>query len=129
LRPHWLPHHQHVVTVRQRLNREVKVWSRLNHPNIAQFYGVSSHLGGRPAIVMKWYENGTAPRFLSSKSHEHRLKTVRFHPRFLSPFTNLTFSLKARDVCEGLRYLHEMPEPVIHGDLKGVRRLSLPLVC
>lgn len=32
----------------QRLNRELYVWHRLDHPNIARMFGTSYHMGGRP---------------------------------------------------------------------------------
>ena len=60
----------------QRLNREVYVWKRLNHPNIAKFYGVSLNFDNRPSLVMQWYENGTAPNYLVSRSNECRLEIV-----------------------------------------------------
>jgi serine/threonine protein kinase len=59
------------------LDREVGVWKHLNHPNIAKFYGISFQLGGRPALVMQWYEHGAATGFLTSQSDEKRLEIVR----------------------------------------------------
>ncbi|KAF9457872.1 kinase-like domain-containing protein [Collybia nuda] len=85
---------------RKRLNREVNIWKNLNHPNIAKFLGVSFQLGGRPALVMQWYENGTAPSYIKDRPLEFRLTLVK-------------------EVCAGLKYLHNLDCPVVHGDLKG----------
>ena len=52
------------------------MWNRLHHPNIAKFYGISFQLGGRPSLVMQWYENGAAPDYLSSRPNERRLDIV-----------------------------------------------------
>jgi serine/threonine protein kinase len=61
----------------QHLNREVYVWYRLNHANIAKLLGSTYHMGGRPAIVMEWYKNGSAMEYLRSKNPEaDRLKLV-----------------------------------------------------
>ncbi|TFK35601.1 kinase-like domain-containing protein [Crucibulum laeve] len=85
---------------RKRLNREVNVWKRLQHPNIAEFLGVSFPMGGRPALVMRWYENGTAPEYLKLHLDANKFRFVL-------------------DVASGLEYLHTRQPPVIHGDLKG----------
>lgn len=56
------------------------MWKRLEHPNIAKFYGVSFQLGGRPALVMQWYENGTAPNYIKDRSMAFRLTLVSDRP-------------------------------------------------
>ena len=101
------------------------MWNRLSHPNIAKFYGISFQLGGRPSLVMQWYENGAAPDYLLSQLNERCLEIVslRFW-HFIS--TSLSFIvLQVKDVCRGLKYLHTLPFPVVHGDLKGVGTASL----
>ncbi|KAF8978578.1 kinase-like domain-containing protein [Cyathus striatus] len=80
----------------KRLNREVYVWTKLEHPNIAQFFGVTFHMGGRSAIVMLCY----------LKSH---------------PDTDKISLIK--DIANGLQYLHTSSPPVVHGDLKGSNTL------
>ncbi|EAU85167.2 TKL/TKL-ccin protein kinase [Coprinopsis cinerea okayama7 len=89
---------------RKRLNREVHVLKRLNHPNIAEFYGIAFHKDGRPSVVMKWYRYGTAPEYLAKNAGVDRLGVVR-------------------DVAAGLEYLHTLQPPVVHGDLKGSNTL------
>ncbi|EDR03985.1 uncharacterized protein LACBIDRAFT_306311 [Laccaria bicolor S238N-H82] len=87
------------VRARKRLNREVYVWNGLCHPNIARFYGISFRLGGRPALVMQWYQNGTVPNYIYNQLR--------------------TNGAKVRDIAQGLGYLHSLIPPVVHGDLKG----------
>lgn len=52
------------------------MWKRLEHPNIAKFYGVSFQLAKRPALVMQWYENGTAPNYIKDRPISFRLTLV-----------------------------------------------------
>ncbi|KAJ7590444.1 kinase-like domain-containing protein [Mycena floridula] len=86
----------------KRLRREVAIWKRLNHSNIAKFHGVSypECLGQRPALVMKWYSNGTAAAYLKDKFLETRISLIT-------------------DIANGLGYLHCLEPPIVHGDLTG----------
>ncbi|EDR03980.1 uncharacterized protein LACBIDRAFT_306303 [Laccaria bicolor S238N-H82] len=93
------------VRARKRLNREVYVWNRLVHHNIARFYGISFRLGGRPSIVMQWYQNGTVPDYIDTQLRVNGVEVDRL-------------SL-VRDIAQGLGYLHSLVPPVVHGDLKG----------
>ncbi|PFH48465.1 hypothetical protein AMATHDRAFT_149833, partial [Amanita thiersii Skay4041] len=82
---------------KQRYRREASLLRKLRHPNIARFYGVSFQFAGQPALVMQWYNRGTAIDYLT---RERQLD-----------------SKKLEMVAQGLRYLHSMD--VVHGDLKG----------
>ncbi|KAJ3517678.1 hypothetical protein NLJ89_g352 [Agrocybe chaxingu] len=89
------------LRARKRLNREVYVWHRLEHPNIIKLFGTSYHMSGRPAMVMQWYENGSAAEYLSKKNPEaDRVRLIL-------------------DVARGLEYLHTHKPPIVHADLKG----------
>jgi hypothetical protein len=35
---------------------------------VVKLFGTSYHMGGRPAMVMRWYENGSAAEYLSRKN-------------------------------------------------------------
>ncbi|KAG6872598.1 hypothetical protein C0995_008580 [Termitomyces sp. Mi166 len=85
-----------------RLNWEVYVWHRLEHPNIARLFGTSYHMSGRPSMVMEWYENGNAADFL------HGPAGAIADRRAL-----------VLDVARGLDYLHTQTSPIIHGDMKS----------
>ncbi|KAJ3862268.1 kinase-like domain-containing protein, partial [Lentinula novae-zelandiae] len=90
------------VKARKRLNREVYVWHRLDHPNIATFLGTSYHMANRPSLILPWFKNGSASEYLRLKNPgADRLRLIL-------------------DVAEGLEYLHTCkPAPIVHGDLKG----------
>lgn len=60
----------------QLFNQETSIVSRLEHPNIAEYLGVTHHLGERPAIVMTWYPLGDAPTFLVGRPVNERLRLV-----------------------------------------------------
>jgi serine/threonine protein kinase len=62
----YLPSQLHLTTT-QKLNREVYIWHRLEHPNIVKLFGTSYHMGGRPSMVMRWYQNGSASEYLRDR--------------------------------------------------------------
>lgn len=54
------------------------MWHRLEHANVVKLFGTSYHMGGRPAMVMKWYKNGSAAEYLAHKNPKaDRLQLVR----------------------------------------------------
>ncbi|KDR73275.1 hypothetical protein GALMADRAFT_72592 [Galerina marginata CBS 339.88] len=58
-------------------------------------------MSGRPAMVMQWYENGSAAEYLAKKNpNADRLQLIL-------------------DVARGLAYLHTHKPPIVHADLKG----------
>ncbi|PPR05804.1 hypothetical protein CVT26_010154 [Gymnopilus dilepis] len=93
----WVAGEKEVV---RKLNREVYVWHRLEHPNVVKLFGTSYHMSGRPAMVMQWYDNGNAVDYLRKNPTADRLQLVL-------------------DVACGLAYLHTHRHPIIHADLKG----------
>jgi hypothetical protein len=70
----------------QRLNREVYVWHRLEHPNIVKLFGTSYHMSGRPSMVMQWHQNGSASDYLKGRDYSEvdRLALVRNYIPMLS---------------------------------------------
>ncbi|KAF5338044.1 hypothetical protein D9758_014270, partial [Tetrapyrgos nigripes] len=88
------------VKVQKRLDREVYIWHRLDHPNIATFLGALYHMSDRPALVLPWLSNGCASEHLRRNPHRDRLQLIL-------------------DVVRGLHYLQTKEPPVVHGDLKG----------
>jgi len=89
------------VRARKRLNREVYVWHGLEHPNVVKLFGTSYHMSGRPAMVMRWYDNGNATEYLRNKNPGADRKQLIL------------------DVSRGLAYLHTHKPPIVHADLKG----------
>ncbi|KAL0059503.1 Homeobox protein tos8 [Marasmius tenuissimus] len=91
----------------KQLGNEVLIWRQLRHSNIHQFLGVASELF-QPSycIISPWMANGN----LMSYCRDH----------------NSSFDTKVtmiREMCEGLRYLHEHNPPIVHSDIKGMNIL------
>ena len=61
----------------QRLEREVRCWKLAVHENIAAFYGVVYQSNGAPGLVLPWYENGCADKYLRGHPSADPIKTVR----------------------------------------------------
>ncbi|KAG2112148.1 hypothetical protein BD769DRAFT_1642591 [Suillus cothurnatus] len=94
--------------------RELGIWKRLRHYNILKFMGTASGFGPSVALVAPWMTNGTLTSFLN-----HNNKTLVLLDRL--------FLL--RDIIAGLNYHgHTDLNPVVHGDLTGVRSIiySIP---
>ena len=61
----------------QCLEREVGCWKLADHENIAAFYGVVYQSNGAPGLVLPWYENGSADKYLRRHPNADPIKTVR----------------------------------------------------
>jgi serine/threonine-protein kinase len=88
---------------RARFDREAQVLASLNHPNIAQVFGVED-ADGAPVIAMEFVEGPTLA---------DRIEEVRVHGGRLPVDEALAF---ASQICDGLEAAHE--RGVIHRDLK-----------
>ncbi|KAF8154936.1 kinase-like domain-containing protein [Crassisporium funariophilum] len=62
-------------------------------------------MSGRPAMVMRWYDNGSAADYLARKNPDADRQQL--------------VSTTILDVARGLAYLHTHKPPIIHADLKG----------
>ena len=51
--------------------KEIRLWSKLNHPNILPLFGYLMD-GDSPSIISEWMDNGTAKKYVS----EHDLTTT-----------------------------------------------------
>ncbi|KAG8947548.1 hypothetical protein FRC03_001009 [Tulasnella sp. 419] len=81
----------------KRLEREILVWSRLQHPHIVPLVGFRFE---PTCLISPWYSNGNLKDW------------VRRHPQ--AEKRKLT-----RQVVDGLMYLHSMSPPIVHGDIKS----------
>ena len=94
--------------------RECQLMSTLRHPNIVQFLGVAFFPGLQlPTIVME--------RLLTSL-HDLLAPDPRPPPDAITPLPFFTMALKCsvlHDVANGLAYLHERSQPVIHRNLSA----------
>lgn len=83
--------------IEERLNREISIWRRLQHDNVAEFLGIayldSDHA---PGLVSRWVQ------------HHNFLAYIGQHPYLKKKM--------AQDISCGVQYLHE--HGVVHGDLK-----------
>ncbi|KAI0798115.1 kinase-like domain-containing protein [Abortiporus biennis] len=87
------------LKVRNRIEREVNVWSRLSHPNVLRFLGIVTDIGHFIALVAPWQENGNISEFI-----------LRHGPAVIDP---LEIMISA---AEGMKYLHS--QNVVHGNIK-----------
>ncbi|KAF8548432.1 kinase-like protein [Imleria badia] len=83
----------------KRLRREIKVWMKLNHPNVLSLFGITSGFGPFPAMVCPWLENGTLTSYLECCGAILQILALTC------------------DVASGLQYLHW--QSIVHGDLSG----------
>ena len=93
-------------------NREVQTLSKLRHPNLVALVGAS--VGERCCIVTEFCAGGTLFQLL------HERKEIQ-----LSWKQRLKF---AKDVAEGMAYLHAVTPPIIHRDLKSLNLLLSEVV-
>lgn len=88
----------------KRFRREVQIWRdvyEVDHgKHTLTFLGLCDSEGKYPYMVSPWMSNGDAITY------------VRKHPE--ANRKNLVFG-----IAKGLRILHEMNPPVVHGDIKG----------
>ncbi|KAG9124712.1 hypothetical protein FRC07_010535 [Ceratobasidium sp. 392] len=87
---------------RKELIREVRLWSKLSHPNVLEFYGLYDAGGMSIYMISKWMSNGSAPDYLQKNPDANRRNIVS-------------------DALHGLCYLHGLK--ILHGDLKGTNIL------
>ena len=84
-----------------RFEREAQVLASLNHPHIAQVYGLDES-GSAPALVMELVDGPTLAQLLGAEEH--------------APLTLTRALTIARQVADGLDAAHE--KGIIHRDLK-----------
>ncbi|KAG1895744.1 kinase-like domain-containing protein [Suillus fuscotomentosus] len=84
----------------QNLEREIKIWTRLNHQYVLCLRGTATGFGIFRALVSPWMPNGTLNFYLT-----HKNKTLAGMDRLHI----------LKQITEGLKYLHD--NDVIHGDL------------
>ncbi|KAJ7896897.1 kinase-like domain-containing protein [Mycena leptocephala] len=89
-------------------------WSRLEHPNLLPFLGISLDLGPSPALITPFCQSGSIMKYLTDapKSPQERLVLVS-------------------DIAQGLAYLHA--ERLAHGNLTTrkilINSAGVPVIC
>lgn len=99
--------------------KEVKVWSKLQHPNVVPLHGVVNDFGHLPGLVLPVYKNSNLNKYLKNRPNADRVKLVCAIQTSVR-FGISRFDLQLLDVAHGLHYLHTLETPVHHGELKGV---------
>ncbi|KAK0449779.1 uncharacterized protein EV420DRAFT_1646775 [Desarmillaria tabescens] len=99
----------------KRLYREIRIWQKLDHPNVLPLFGICHNFASRPSdkhvdpmvatgIVCPWMINGTLMDYLNlCQTKAESIEKVRL--RLLV------------EVCFGLTYLHS--KNIVHDDLHG----------
>ncbi|KAJ7572221.1 kinase-like domain-containing protein [Mycena floridula] len=87
--------------------REALLWKQLDHPNILPFLGLNTEIfPPTVCLVSPWMANGNLRQYSA------------LHPEF----DRLT---AIRQIAAGIQYLHEHEPPIVHADIRGVRRFSM----
>ncbi|KAF9013352.1 kinase-like domain-containing protein [Cyathus striatus] len=89
----------------RRFQREVKIWSEVwrrdRGEHILPFYGYCQTEGPFPYMVSPWQENGDVVTYV--KQHDSTINYIEL----------------IKHIAMGIRVLHTMEPPIIHGDLRG----------
>ena len=84
-------------------HRECQLLEKANHPNIVKFYGAyHDEETGEPILVMERMKENLREYLLRNKGKLSRQKAIEV----------------CLSIVRGLRYLHSLPQPIVHGDLK-----------
>ncbi|KAG6333051.1 hypothetical protein ID866_6040 [Astraeus odoratus] len=84
--------------------REVYVWSKLRHKNVARLLGITTKFDHTISIVSEWMGTGNAHHYVKDRNVDPRPLIV--------------------EIAKGLHYLHNHDLcPIYHGDLKGANVL------
>jgi len=90
------------ITVLEDIRRESTQWSKLNHRHILPLLGLFlPPLSLYPAMVSEFMPNGTLVDYLNK-----------------NPDSNRVYMLSG--VASGILYLHSLPDPIIHRDIRGM---------
>ncbi|KAB5594293.1 Serine/threonine-protein kinase [Ceratobasidium theobromae] len=94
--------------IERRLDRELKTWRALRHPNILPLLGTCTDLGvfpfalPLPSMITEYCPLGTLADYLAAHRQIDDLAMRQIH-----------------DIASAVVYMHERDPPVVHGDLKA----------
>ncbi|KIK63208.1 hypothetical protein GYMLUDRAFT_163508, partial [Collybiopsis luxurians FD-317 M1] len=96
--------------IRKQFCHEALVWRQLKHPNILPLLGANVDLFSPSfCLISPWMENRNVISYLK-QNPQHSLPSILC------------------EIAAGLHYLHSRDPPLIHGDIRGVRVILLPLI-
>ena len=83
-------------------HRKCQLLEKTSHPNIVKFYGAyHDEDTGKPILVIERMKENLREFLLRNKGKLSRQKTIEI----------------CLSIVRGLRYLHSLPKPIVHGDL------------
>ncbi|KAI6142836.1 kinase-like domain-containing protein [Pisolithus tinctorius] len=88
-----------ILIVIQKILKEAHIWSKLEHPNVLSILGITKDFDQTVSLVSLWMDGGSSRFYVQERGRD---------PRPL-----------IKDIALGLRYLHGLKRPIVHGDLKG----------
>lgn len=93
----------------------MRVWIKLDHPNILKFMGYVVEENGFPALISEWMGNGTVLDYVKKHPDTDVFSLVSLLKTRLcyTPFIE-----KLRGISQGLEYLHK--QGIVHSDIKSV---------
>ncbi|KAJ7585814.1 kinase-like domain-containing protein [Mycena floridula] len=105
--------------VAEQFRKEVGIWSSVSrHPTILSFSGITQcSITGDMGMVSPLMTNGTILSFLDRHPTE---KAVLVCAKFIVWAPIMTKAVvQLYDVADALSYLHSLPSPILHGDIKS----------
>ncbi|KAF9526298.1 hypothetical protein CPB83DRAFT_837516 [Crepidotus variabilis] len=99
---------------RERLEKEILVWTKLNHEHVLPFYGIVTDLTSQTHLVLPWQEGGNVLEYVRLHSAVDRYSLVTLPHVGDSLVSDPLFQL--REAAEGLNYLHA--KGIVHGNVK-----------
>jgi serine/threonine protein kinase len=92
--------------------REISALIQMTHPNLVMFMGATADQG-HPVIVTEFCEGGTLFEVLHEKKKQ--IPKISFKQR----------CKMALDIAKGMYFMHSLPTPLMHRDLKSLNILLL----
>ena len=95
-----------VENLKRDLEARGRIWAAFQHDHIVPFHGFALDFGVLPSLILDFYPNGNINEFLKKHSTDNNQK----------------FTLTC-EIASGMRYLHRLSSPVVHGDIRGANIL------
>ncbi|XP_034473716.1 putative mitogen-activated protein kinase kinase kinase 7-like isoform X2 [Drosophila innubila] len=101
--------HEQNDYVKKSIENEVKYLSEANHRNIIKFFGTMVNNEFKTIIIMEFADCGTLYDYIHQEGEEKKE---------MKSYTMSAALDLMRQLALGIEYLHAMPKPIIHRDIK-----------